>query len=554
MFLYGYRYGEVGLPALPAIESSAKIFQTQAARDLTHRPAMQVSLGCHVCGIAQPHPDNGDPDTIEAGVRKRFVLQPPKPDPERLKKFSQFVAKWCKDNLTPLSPDCDTSIESWLLKTNYPEARANELRQLWAKNEGILTPGDFVVKSFIKDETYEEYKHARIINSRTDMFKCAVGPIFRLIEEVVFKHPAFIKKIPVADRPAYIKKMLVREGAKYFWADFTSFESHFTPEIMRNVEFVMYRHMVQHLPGGSDFMKLMEEVLAGENICVLRYLLVKVLGRRMSGEMNTSLGNGFTNLMLLLFLFSELGEEVHPAVEGDDSNSSYMKRCPTVQDFADLGFTIKCGSEDNFEEMSFCGMVFDPSDLVNVTNPIKVLATFGWARSAYTRYGPKKLNVLLRCKALSYLHQYPGAPIIQSLALYALRVTRGVDVRHFIKNDRAMSIWERNEYMAAYEAYKVGLPTRDVPINTRLLVERLYNITADQQRKAESYLDGLSTLRNIDPVELGLDFPQVYRDYYEKYSLLRSRTDIDLDHPHEFWPKMRGFEPEFRRVYRTRSP
>ncbi len=512
---------------------------------------MQVSLGCHVCGIAQPHPDNGDPDTIEAGVRKRFVFRPPTPKPHRLRKFSAFVKKWCEENLVPLSPDVDTTVETWLAKNNYREARAKELLDLWNQNDGILTRKDSLVKSFIKDETYEEYKHARIINSRSDMFKCAVGPIFRLIEESVFKHPAFIKKIPIGDRPAYIKARLVREGAKYFWADFTSFESHFTPQMMRSVEFVLYRYMTKHIPGHIDFMDLMENVLAGENVCVLKYLLVKVQGRRMSGEMNTSLGNGFTNLMLLLFLFSELDETVDPVVEGDDSNTSFMVRCPTTQDFADLGFTIKCGVEDNFEEMSFCGMVFDPIDLVNVTNPLKVLATFGWARSAYCRYKETKLKVLLRCKALSYAHQYPGAPIIQSLANYALRMTSGIDIRHFVKNDRAMSIWERNEYLTAMKAFNPTLPCRVVPENTRNLVERLYGVSPDQQRTVESYFDNLNELKPLDSRAMGLEFPQVYRDYFERYSLVQNRTDKDLDHPHEFWSKMPGFRREF--APRTRN-
>lgn len=541
--MYGYRYGEVELPTLPEVEENARILRTLARVDLTRRPAAQISMGCHVKGIAQPHPDTGDPRTIEAGVRKRFILRPPQPDRRRLSELTHFVRRWCQVNLTPLSPDSDVSVETWLSKTNYPQARRDELLAAWNADDGILLPRDYLVKSFIKDETYEEYKHARIINSRTDKFKCAVGPTFRLIEEQVFKHPAFIKKVPVADRPEFIKTRLVREGARYFWADFTSFESHFTAEIMESIEFVMYAYMVKFLENGRQFMNLLRTVIAGLNKCVLKYLVVFVAARRMSGEMNTSLGNGFTNLMLLLFLFNGCGEHVDPVVEGDDSNTSYMFRCPTVADFASLGFTIKCGSEDNFEEMSFCGMVFDPSDLVNITNPMKVLATFGLARSAYCRYSQKKLMLLLRCKSLSFLHQYPGCPIIQSLANYGLRMTKSYDVRHFVYNDRNLGFWERAEYIAALDAYK--LPLREVPINTRKLMERLFAVTVDQQISVERYLDSLSELRPLDLDQFSIPFPDVYRHYFDNYSMSVGRLDPDLDHPHEYWAQLKDFVPEF---------
>jgi hypothetical protein len=341
--------------------------------------------------------------------------------------------------------------------------------------------------------------------------------------------------------------MLYRLGAKYFWGDFTSFESHFTPEIMEAIEFVMYEYMVQHLPGGAEFMRLCHEVLAGTNHCILKYFTIDVNGRRMSGEMNTSLGNGFTNLMLILFLFSEIGEVVNPVVEGDDSNTSFMERCPTAEDFAKLGFTIKCGVSDNFEEMSFCGMIFDPDDLVNITDPLKVLSTFGWARSAYTRYSTNKLRALLRCKSLSYLHQYSGAPIIQELALYGLRMTSGVDVRSFLKRDRSLGVWERTMYLDAVAFFKANpkLPLRKVPFNTRHLCERMFGTSPEQQVQVELYLSSLTALQPLGGPILSLDYPPVLYDYYDRYVVTRDRLDRDLDYPSEFWPKMEGWTPDF---------
>lgn len=499
---------------------------------------VQVSLGCHTDGVALPHANPNDPDTIEAGVRKRFLLTPPEPNKELLSEFSAFVSKWCRENLTPLSPVADCTLEAWLAKTNYPEKRRLQLKSLFEERNGLLTPKDFVVKSFMKDETYPEYKHARGINSRTDMFKCVVGPIFRLIEEQVFKHPAFIKKVPVADRPAYIYSHLQREGAKYFYGDFTSFESHFTRQMMDACEFVLYEYMTSKLPEGAGFMKLVRDVIGGHNHCVYKFFGVDVEARRMSGEMNTSLGNGFTNLMLILFLFSRVGEVVTPIVEGDDSATSYMHRCPTAADFAQLGFTIKCGSCDSFEELSFCGMVFDPVDLINVTDPRDVLASFGWARSVYARSGRKKKLMLLRCKALSYAHQYPGCPIIQALAHYALRVTKSHDVRHFVANDRHLGTWERDKLLAiiSMDGDKASrLPFKPVPPRTRELVSRLYGLSVEFQFQIEEYLNSLNELTPLrGPVRL-VDFDQSNYDYFERYGLTLDRFSAMFEYPEIHW-------------------
>lgn len=511
---------------------------------------MQVSLGCHVEGIALPHPNPDSALTAEAGVRKRFLFLPPKPNPKLLAELSQFVLEWCQKNLTPLSPDADTSVETWLHKAHYPQSRRKELHDLWMKNNCTLRPKDYRVKSFVKDETYPSYKHARGINSRSDMFKCAFGPICRLIEEQVYKHPAFIKKIPVNQRPKYLKDMLYREGAKYFWADFSAFESHFTKEILESIEFVMYSYMTKHLPGGSEFMRLCHEVIAGDNECVYKYFRVRCKAKRMSGEMNTSLGNGFTNLMLILFLFKRLGEDVTPVVEGDDSNTSFMNHYPTADDFAQLGFTIdkaKSGVSDNFEEMSFCGMIFDQHDLVNVTDPTQVLASFGWAKTPYSRASYSTKMKLLRCKSLSYAYQYPGCPIIQDLAKYGLFVTRSYDVRHMIYESRLIPQWDRHQLILAYEAHvSRSIPNVEVPYRTRLLVDRLFGITPGTQAKVENYLSNLRVLTPLSgPVSRLIEYPPDWYHYYDNYSLEIDRSSRNVDHPSCSWSRLKNWKPEW---------
>jgi len=157
--------------------------------DLDKRPVVQVSLGAHVVTAACPHPCLLDPTTAVAGARKRFLCKPPLAKPTEVYNLRRFVRDWCRENLVPLPHDTDVSVESWLKHTNYPDWRKEELRKAWEDTGNIWDPEKaqkyFACKSFVKDEVYPKYKHARAINSRSDSFKCAVGPIFKLIEAQV---------------------------------------------------------------------------------------------------------------------------------------------------------------------------------------------------------------------------------------------------------------------------------------------------------------------------------------------------------------------------------
>lgn len=539
---YGYRYGEVPLPHVALIKDGTKITVHTMPVDELRRP-VAVSLGCHASDAACPHVDPIDVPTAVAGGEKRFTAKPPPRNRQMARRFRRFVKMWCKRNLVPLAPDSDTGIEAWLESTSYTEARKAELRRTFNEMSDIMDKSKKYLrcKSFIKDETYPSYKHSRCINSRSDEFKVTVGPIFRLIEKVVFQYEAFIKKIPIKDRPAYIKNLLQVDGAKYFAADYTSFEALFIKELMMDCEFVLYRHMTQHLPEGKQFMDLLEAALTGLNECEFKDFVIKVLCTRMSGEMNTSLGNGFTNLMVLLFLAQENGcTSVKVVVEGDDSAARMTGPRPTAEQFEQLGLICKVEFHDNIETMSFCGLVFDDDDLVNVTDPREVLATFGWSSATYVRSNKKTLKMLLRCKALSMAHQYPGCPIISSLAQYGLRVTRSMDVRHFIAERGRFSLWEREQLLAALKDEK-KIVVRDPPRNTRNLVEKLYGLTVDQQLRIEAYFDSCQVLQPFELTRMISNTPEDWVDYSMKYVRHVDIKSKQTDFPAGFTGQIESF-------------
>lgn len=506
-----------------------------------------MGLGCHVEGIALPQPCPADPATMRAGVMKRFARKPPQSDPELMGKFNSFVRQWIRKNLTQLSPTEDTSIDKWLENTNYPMWRKEELLKKWDEFTHLDDPAKKykVCKSFMKDETYVAYKHARGINSRSDEFKCIVGPIFKLIEGEVYKIHHFIKHVPVADRPRVISERLDKLGAKFMATDYTAFESLFTAELMEACEFELYDYMTEHLTEHREFMEHCHEILGGTNTCLYKTFVVKLLATRMSGEMCTSLGNGFSNLMIMLFLCQEVGcTEIDGYVEGDDGIFSMVGTPPSSTDFARLGLNIKIELHDRLSTASFCGIIFDEFDKINVTDPREVLASIGWTSTRYARAKKSKLLTLLRCKGLSLAHQYPGCPVIDSLAKYCLRVTRSHDVRSILAKDRHMTMWERDQLLLALKDEK-NIRNVDIPMATRLLVEEKFGLPVEFQLSIERYLDSLSELTVLQIPVLRDCCPWEWGHYCDNYfGGYQNRLSSELDKPALF-NTIAGWKSEF---------
>jgi hypothetical protein len=233
--LLGVRLRELAMhPALKKAKGSFKLGSIKAS-DRTLRTAVAVRLPLAAHRFVQFKPDPNDTETSAAGGQNRVGCDVPPLSRKHKRALEKYTLRFCKKFFKPLAPDTDVSVEAWLAKCPYPAWRKDELQQLWNERKGKALQRDYKVKAFIKDEFYPEVKHSRMINSRSDMFKCMVGPVFRAMEAEIFKHPAFIKKIPVKDRPAYVKEYLEQLGAKYGAGDFTAFESHFTKDRMESI-------------------------------------------------------------------------------------------------------------------------------------------------------------------------------------------------------------------------------------------------------------------------------------------------------------------------------
>lgn len=509
-------------------------FEIKRFRKVTERPVVQVALGVYVAGAVAPHVNPGDSTTSCLGGMFRFCRKIDQASYSRKYRadFRQFVQRWLADNVKPLDNDTDFSVGAWLEHCNYPARRKMDLANQWAESNFDLNWTDqvfkkvFEIKSFIKDETYVDWKHARAINSRSDLAKCIFGPYVQAVSNVLMKGcPEFIKYVPVHERPAYIIDRLDGLGQDFISSDYTSFEAHFTRDKMIDCEMQMYEYMLGNIPDSKRILHLLRKAkYLNPNTCKFKHFTLSVVGKRMSGEMDTSLANGFSNLMWLYYACDHHGidykTKVRAVIEGDDAACRIEGVIPDSF-FTDFGTIVKIEKFKEVEKASFCGMVFDRDEQANVTDPICALVEFGWTTRTYFSAKKNTLNAIMRCKALSMAYQYRNCPLLAPFAYRLLKLTAGFSIEK-VMNSRSFTDSYNYEILLQAIAYaeKNGLVPR-VGYKTRMLVEDVYGITIEDQLAIERYFEKMEIGAIVCP-ELDLYMPPVYKHCYEQYVLPRS--------------------------------
>lgn len=378
----------------------------------------------------------------------------------------------------------------------------------------LLDRKNFRAKCFVKDEYYPEYKFPRVINSREDAFKTFFGPVVKEIELKLYRKKPFIKHVPVSDRPEYISSKLNKTGAKFFGTDFTSFEASFVQSIMVRVEYELFHYLLNGHHIWLIIKKVCLTVKAGLNTLIFKTFICKILATRLSGKMDTSASNGFSNLMINSFLLEEVAcaQWFDCVIEGDDGLFAYIGNGPTSSMYLDLGFNIKIQYFDNLFEASFCGIIFDEVTLVNIACPYKNLAKFGWTTHHYDKANRVTHLKLLRSKGLSLIAQYPGCPVLQELGLFACRVTKHIHMGDFVNQSDGW--WEREQNRLLFER---PLRTKPVEMSARLLMEKSFGMSVAEQLSIESVLRSKTDLA---PIKIDLSsFPDLWVRHFYNYGV-----------------------------------
>jgi len=420
-----------------------------------------------------------------------------------LRQLRQHVYLFCCRHLKPFSPSRRFGFEEWLDGTHYEAWRKDELRKVKSRFPNKIAWKDVLEhskpKGFVKLESYPFFKFPRGIHAREDWVKAWIGPYIKAVESEVYVLPQFIKHTPVPARPEYVKQHVEGSGLIYAATDYSAYESSFRKAIQKVCEGALLQYMARDNPCLEE-VRWFCRMCQGKNVLRYKDGTFSVLGRRMSGEMTTSLGNGWTNLMLATFVLRH--RDVRCVVEGDDglfALQPWETSLFTPEAFASFGFVIKLELHKDIETASFCGIVYAQDARLNLADPIAELVNFSWS------LGPLRFRLardLLRAKAMSLAYEYPGAPIMSALARYVLRVTGDGPIA-WEKVASTMSLWHRDALYAVMDTTRRGercnvLLSVPVSICSRNVVARKFGVSEDLQRRTEDYLDGLNVLQPLE--------------------------------------------------------
>ena len=532
-FLYGYNTDEFKLNVDWNDPQRPEGISTISSSNSSVRSPEMVSLPCIITGGVYFRTNTRDPCSAAQGLRKRLVHERPVPVARILRRFAEYVKRKLKAEFKPLRVDEVPTFEEWVATVNHPDWRKDEYRRAYDQwiNGEVSRAKLTLKKCFVKAEFYDEPKFHRIIHGPTDYEKVLHGPVASAMEHKVFSRPEFIKKIPRAEWPTFIRDRVGLPGLRRFNADFKSFEANFLPEIQQVCEIQMTLFLLSELLHDEGVNDLTHTDRMRKLSSKLFLAFIK--GRRSSGQITTSLFNGFSNEMFHGFVLEHFcgATEWTCVIEGDDGLFAHNGfRDPEPWMYLQLGLTIKIDVVDHWYEASFCGVVTHPDVLAPLANPWKVVLTATWAGSAYLRAREETLTMLAQVKGLSYLAQYPGCPVIQSVALWMLRVTgfereRMQALLVWYGQQVGVTWWDRQVIVSIERS---ALHAEPVRFESRQVMADFFKVPISVQLQLEEIFDQSQDKRiDLDPSLV----PEKYSDMWGKYVRLRDKNDPDLSFP-----------------------
>jgi len=487
VLLYGYRFGEYTAPVATTVKAGIRVY---IAENLKPRKPVSVALPIYFRDAVRPKADPADTYTTLYAALKRVGRRNNARLRAKMLRFSRFVKRWIRCHITPIDFTTEALLEVYLQNTSYTLLEKENIRKAVAEHDPCDLSDDYrTAKCFVKEETYDTFKASRWIMSRCLAFKGEFGPFIHLAEHELYKNRWFVKHLTPEQR-ARVLAGLEAPGRLFYGTDHTAFEAAVDVQTATICELELLRFMYRNNPDFSRIDEIIKKVVGRDNILVATGVVLRGVQARMSGDNHTSFGNGFTNLMSLLFANSELGlAEVSGLVEGDDAiytNSSCVNNSRRLaQEMVENGFTVKMDLSYSAQEAKFCQLECDSISGELITDPTKVLLSFGWASRQYVRASKATLRALMRAKAMSYAFMYPSCPLIAAFMTRVINLTEDVRFYKMIKivSRSLEGTWYRDKMLNAIHSF-ILRPTTISP-STRCLVMDKYGIAPSTQVRVE---------------------------------------------------------------------
>lgn len=442
-----------------------------------------------------------DQNNMERAFRLRINPVTPISNPTILEQLKEYVIYFLKKQkrkgflkpLPPLQEQDDKLFNEWLDQNkHYGYSR----KCMFRRKRKIVKPFSQVVwrdkfldvQSFPKLKMTNEAKYPRLVNSRSDYYKVLVAPYVKLIEDQLFKLKWFLSGIPTHKFPPYLEKLTVNPWIME--TDYSSFEGCFTPEYTACVEQQLWKFFLKNNPEMLNI--FMSQYYDRDGSVHVNKIYGKnfrgfVEGSRMSGEMWTSLANGFSNLINVKFLAHMKKQKIHGYVMGDDGIFSMDTPFLTKEDFSQLGFNIKIKYDNSISHTSFCGNIYSPQSQTIVIEPGQISSLFTNMKKSYFRASTKKKLQLLKNKAQSLYCIGKYTPIISKLALKIIELIPDQGIKIVDYREKWLIEQQMQDTIETFEPVPI-------PYENRWIYADKFNISLEQQYQIEQYISNIKTL------------------------------------------------------------
>lgn len=393
--------------------------------------------------------------------------------------------------------------------------------------EREITRADARIDMFCKDEKNEfnpkkRNPAVRPIQARTakpdgPRYHVAIGTYLKPIEhdyyQIISNWPGGTntriigKGLNARARAALLKDKLAKFGDYVVLScDCSKFDSHVSKELLE-IEHSLYLHC----NNSSDFRRLLSYQLHnhGRSVHGIRY---KTRGGRMSGDMNTALGNCVIMVLMLITACRSLGIKFDLLDDGDDclliirptDLDLVLTRLPTI--FQTFGHELKFEAPPTsvLNEIRWCKSQIvtnsEGEDLF-VRDPRKVMSqALGGTKFAYSNV--KTRRALVNTIGLCELMLNQGVPILQEYGIALMRNSRSSTIVQGIEKFHTYSIVAEMQRRHIDKIRPV--PRIDITQEARLSFFKAFGISPDRQQVMERQLRKWHF--NLEGVDLPLPF------------------------------------------------
>lgn len=278
-------------------------------------------------------------------------VEPPRVDGDLLRQRLDWFSRSVREQMSSFTPVClNDFVEMYKGPKKATYARAVESLQ-----HTPVRRRDGETSAFVKREKCNTSKAPRAIQTRDPRYHASVGRFFKPVEKRVYRAIA-----SAMDASTIVSKGLnldeVGELIHSKWSAFnhpvalgldaTKFDMHVSPEMLE-WEHSFYKSIFRgNKAEKARFARLLRWQVnnRGKSFCVDGKVKYSVHGRRMSGDMNTSLGNCLIMCAMIFSYALERGVRIDLLNNGDD--------CVVFMEAEDLSrFTV--GLDKWFLEMGF---------------------------------------------------------------------------------------------------------------------------------------------------------------------------------------------------------